>query len=133
MPLAPWGGIGSAAPPQPRTRAQGVSVTCALADLWLPRPRGGGEDRRRGSSSKGNKGNKETRKQKQPPHIQARKCYERYLKIVGGCKFLVTMEESSPSNPNPIEFEVGENGIILVTVAVTSANVITSQRAPRVG
>lgn len=85
------------------------------------------------SSSNPINDNEESRNQKQPPHIQARKCYERYLKIVGGCKFLVTMEESSPSNPKPIEFEIGENGIILTTIAVTSANVITSQRAPRVG
>jgi hypothetical protein len=49
----------------------------------------------------------------QPPHIQARKAYERYLKEVGGRKFLVTMEEPNASKPKPLVFEIGSGGITL--------------------
>jgi hypothetical protein len=42
----------------------------------------------------------------QPPHIQARKAYERYLKEIVGRKFLVTMDEPNASKPEPLVFEI---------------------------
>lgn len=47
----------------------------------------------------------------QPPHIQARKAYERYLTEVGGRKFLVTMEEPNALKPQPITFDIESWGI----------------------
>jgi len=51
------------------------------------------------------------RNQTQPPHIQAKKCYESYLKKVSGAKFLVTMEEPSTEKPEPLIFNIDSNGI----------------------
>lgn len=75
------------------------------------------------SSSNKIPNNTEAYKQTQPPHIQARKCYEKYLDKVKGCKFLVTMEESSKKNPNPIEFSIDENGVSIVDNWFTAPNI----------
>jgi len=70
--------------------------------------------------------------QTQPPHIQARKAYERYLKEVGGRKFLVTMEEPNARRPEPITFEIGPQGGSKRRLATGAAAVITSS-PPRAG
>jgi hypothetical protein len=49
---------------------------------------------------------KEGREQTQPPHIQAKKCYQSYLDKTDGAKFLVTMEEPNAFRPEPLEFKV---------------------------
>ncbi len=85
------------------------------------------------SSSNPIEDSKEGREQVQPPHIQARKCYEKYLKKNDGCKFLVTMEESEPSDPKPIEFTIEDNGISLKKESISAAYIITSKPAPRAG
>jgi hypothetical protein len=85
------------------------------------------------SSSNAIKDSKEGCEQKQPPHIQAKKCYEKYLKENGGCKFLVTMEESDPSDPQPIEFIIDDAGISVKKESKSAAYVITSKPAPRAG
>ena len=76
---------------------------------------------------------KEGREQSLPPHIQAKKCYERYLKQAGGAKFLVTMEEPNASKPEPLEFKVDSDGITLMRKIVSAAAIITSSPAPRAG
>lgn len=78
--------------------------------------------------------NKEGREQVQPPHIQARKCYERHLKEVSGAKFLVTMEEPNGLYPEPLVFKIESNGISrggkIVASAVSS---IISAPSPKAG
>jgi hypothetical protein len=69
----------------------------------------------------------------QPPHIQARNAYERYLKSVGGRKFLVTMEEPNAAKPAPIVFEVSSGGITLEHAGFSGAPAILRAAAPRAG
>jgi hypothetical protein len=76
---------------------------------------------------------KEGRDQTQPPHIQAKKCYVRYLTEVGGTKFLVTMEEPNATKPEPLEFKIEATGISLDRKIVSAAAIITSSPAPRAG
>lgn len=76
---------------------------------------------------------KEGREQPQPPHIQARKCYESYLKKVGGAKFLVTMAEPNASKPEPLEFKVDNLGVSLARAATSAASLLISKPAPRAG
>ncbi len=76
---------------------------------------------------------KDGREQTQPPHIQAKKCYETYRKKTGGAKFLVTMEEPTGNKPEPLEFKVDTLGLSLVRAATSAAAIITSKPAPRAG
>jgi hypothetical protein len=69
----------------------------------------------------------------QPPHIQARKAYKRYLDEIGGRKFLVTMEEPNTAAPKPLVFEVTSGGITLETSGPSGAPAIISTFAPRAG
>lgn len=73
------------------------------------------------SSSKPILDSKEGREQLQPPHIQAKKCYERHLKEVGGAKFFVTMEEPNGLHPEPLIFKIESNGISRGGKILTSA------------
>lgn len=86
------------------------------------------------SSSNPIKDTKEGREQKEPPHIQAKRCYERYLKKVNGAKFLGTMEEPNEKKPEPIIFEIGSSGISRGgKVFGSGISIITSSPAPRAG
>ena len=76
---------------------------------------------------------KDSYEQVQPPHIQARKAYERYLKEVGGRKFLVTMEEPNANKPEPITFEFGSRGVTWKRSATIGAPAILASRPPRAG
>jgi hypothetical protein len=76
---------------------------------------------------------KDSYDQIQPPHIQARKAYERYLQQVKGRKFLVTMEEPNANKPKPIIFEIGSTGISWLKPVVEGAPAIISSTAPRAG
>lgn len=76
---------------------------------------------------------KEGREQTQPPHIQAKKCYETYRKKTGGAKFLVTMEEPNGTKPDPLEFKIDEQGLSLVRAASSAAAILASKPAPRAG
>ena len=71
--------------------------------------------------------------QVQPPHIQARKAYERYLKEVSGRKFLVTMEEPNGNKPEPIVFEIASGGVTWKRSASIGAPAIIVSRPPRAG
>jgi len=76
---------------------------------------------------------KDSYEQVQPPHIQARKAYERYLKEVGGRKLLVTMEEPNANKPEPITFEIGSGGVTWKRSATIGAPAILASRPPRAG
>lgn len=76
---------------------------------------------------------KESYDQVQPPHIQARKAYERHLKEVKGRKFLVTMEEPNAAKPEPLVFDVTAGGISWTKTALIGAPAIVANRPSRAG
>ncbi|GAB3531340.1 ComEC/Rec2 family competence protein [Photobacterium alginatilyticum] len=53
----------------------------------------------------------------QPPHLQSRHCYEKYLKKVGGRRFIVTMEEPNSKAPEPVTIEITHFGLSLKKAA----------------
>lgn len=71
--------------------------------------------------------------QTQPPHIQARKAYERYCNQVGGRRFLVTMEEPNGSQPEPLVFEITSGGGAWKKKAAIGASAILTSTPPRAG
>lgn len=71
--------------------------------------------------------------QVQPPHIQARKAYERYLDEVDGRSFLVTMEEPNGYKPEPLVFEITGGGISWKQAVVTGAGSMLGTSPPRAG
>jgi hypothetical protein len=75
----------------------------------------------------------EAYKQDLPPHIQARKAYERSLDEVGGRKLLVTMEEPNGFHPEPIEFEITEKGLRRAGKDYTGAAAAVGSVTPRAG
>lgn len=76
---------------------------------------------------------KDSYTQIQPPHIQARKTYEKYLKEVGGRKFLVTMEEPNANKPEPITFEITSGGVTWKRSGSIGAPAIILSSPPRAG
>ena len=76
---------------------------------------------------------KESYDQIQPPHIQARKAYARYLKEVGGRKFLVTMEEPNATKPEPLVFDVTASGVSWTKAVLVGATAIITSRPSRAG
>jgi hypothetical protein len=85
------------------------------------------------SSSKPIPDTKEAYKQIQPPHIQARKAYEKYLRLVKGRKFLVTMEEPNATKPEPLVFEITQGGVTLKKSAALGAPALILSSPPRAG
>ena len=85
------------------------------------------------SSSKPIPDVKEAYQEIQPPHIQARKAYERHLKKVGGRKFLVTMEEPTAKKPEPLVFEVRSTGISWQGSVISGAAAILTSKPQRAG
>ncbi len=86
------------------------------------------------SSSKEIKTNDEAYEQVQPPHIQARKCYDRYLSDNDGAKLYVTMEEPNASEPEPLVFEIKSDGLTRGGKATATASAaIVSTPALRAG
>lgn len=73
--------------------------------------------------------NKDAYEQSLPPHIQAKKCYEKYLKEVNGCKFLVTMEEPNSSKPEPIVILIEENGLSVAKKTFSAPSIAISKSA----
>jgi hypothetical protein len=76
---------------------------------------------------------KESYKSEQPPHIQARKAYEKFLADVGGRQFLVTMEKPDEERPQPLRFEVSKGGITWQRSRALGATLIANSRPPRAG
>jgi hypothetical protein len=68
----------------------------------------------------------------QPPHVQAKNTYIKFLKQVGGREFLVTMEEPNQAKPQPLIFEVMHSGIRLATAAV-GGTFLSGTKPPRAG
>jgi hypothetical protein len=85
------------------------------------------------SSSKPIDNTREAYQQKQPPHVQAKNCYKRYLDYVGGRRFIVTMEEPNRQKPKPLEFDITSAGISLNMTRESGINIIVSSPAPRAG
>ncbi|MNL40596.1 hypothetical protein D3C87_1629580 [compost metagenome] len=85
------------------------------------------------SSSKPIKDSKEARGQDQPPHIQAKKCYEKYLREVRGGRIFVTMEEPNEQTPKPLIFNVSEFGIELDRAVISGIGSVISSPTPRAG
>jgi hypothetical protein len=85
------------------------------------------------SSSKPIIDNREAYQQTQPPHIQARKCYENYLGQVSDRRFLVTMEEPIIQKPQPLEFHITNQGINLDKSRNAGIPMIITSPAPRAG
>ena len=85
------------------------------------------------SSSKPIPDLKESYTEIQPPHIQARKAYERHLKAVEGRKFLVTMEEPNARKPEPLLFEITSGGVTWRPSTSIGASSILTSRPPRAG
>ncbi|SDL53702.1 hypothetical protein SAMN05660337_3230 [Maridesulfovibrio ferrireducens] len=85
------------------------------------------------SSSKPIENNKEAYDQEQPPHVQAKNCYKKYLKKVNGADLLVTMEEPKRTKPEPLIFKIESRGISLDSKTVAAAAAITSSPAKRAG
>lgn len=72
------------------------------------------------------------REQVQPPHVQARKAYESARSVVGGRKFLVTMEYPNETRPEPLTFEIAGAGVTMKRAALPSVSIISSS-PPRAG
>lgn len=85
------------------------------------------------SSSKLIEDSTDGREQVQPPHIQAKRCYERYLAQVGGAAFLVTMEQPNSTSPEPLIFNIGRDGITREKVIKSAPAILISSPAPRAG
>ena len=75
----------------------------------------------------------ESYKQDQPPHIQARNTYEHYLSKIQGRKFLVTMEEPNCNNPEPIVFEISNDGLKWIRSLSVGLSSIFTSPPPRAG
>lgn len=71
--------------------------------------------------------------EKQPPHIQARKSYERYLREVAGRKLLVTMEEPNATTPEPLVFEITSGGVGWKRASAIGTAAIITSTPPRAG
>lgn len=85
------------------------------------------------SSSKPIEDTPEGRDRDQPPHVQAKKCYERYRKAIHGAQFLVTMEEPNITTPEPIVFLIEEAGITREKLIKSASSILISNPAPRAG
>lgn len=85
------------------------------------------------SSSKPIPDYREAYEQIQPPHIQARNAYERYLQEVNGRKLLVTMEEPNAAHPEPLTIAVEQRGISWLRGTLLGAPAIITSRPPRAG
>lgn len=75
----------------------------------------------------------ESYEQIQPPHIQARNTYEKYLKEVRGRWFLVTMEEPNRAHPKPLVFEITGGGCSWKKSSLGAYAAVTQAPPPRAG
>ena len=85
------------------------------------------------SSSRPIRNEREAHQQVQPPHVQAKKAYERYLQQVGGRRFLVTMEEPNEKKPQPLIFEVAFGGVGWIRSALVGAGGLAASAPARAG
>ena len=74
-----------------------------------------------------------SRQQTRPPHVQAKKCYERYLNEVDGRSFVVVMSEPNAFKPEPIVFNIDVSGLRRKMAIAAPTILITNKPAPRAG
>lgn len=77
--------------------------------------------------------NPSAREQKQPPHVQARRCYEQALQRNSGSKLFVTMEQPNTTRPEPIVFQIGGGGVTVRRPADSGRARVVGAVAPRAG
>ncbi len=65
-----------------------------------------------------------------PPHIQAKKCYERFSKSTGGRKIFITMSYPNYKDPKPLSIEIDENGL---SIKDSTPTPILTSAPPRAG
>jgi hypothetical protein len=74
-----------------------------------------------------------SRAQIQPPHVQARNCYQRYLRETDGGQFYVTMEEPSATKPKPLVFNIDSAGLTRQGSVITGIAAAVTASPPRAG
>lgn len=84
-------------------------------------------------SSEAFKTGSEAEESSQPPHIQARRCYEKYLKEVQGRKFIVTGENGGTKKPEPVVIQIQRSGLTVKTIATTAAIAAAATTPTRAG
>jgi metal-dependent hydrolase (beta-lactamase superfamily II) len=67
-----------------------------------------------------------------PPHIQAKRCYENALNKVGG-EATVTMEYPSQESPDRLKLEVTWSGLRLIAPATIGVQSVYTHHSPRMG
>ncbi|CAH6855603.1 conserved hypothetical protein [Vibrio chagasii] len=84
-------------------------------------------------SSDAFKSGKEAEDSTQPPHIQARRCYERYMREVKGRKFIVTGENGGTKKPDPVVVQIQRSGLSIKAIAATAAIATAAATPARAG
>lgn len=84
-------------------------------------------------SSKAFDSGKNAKESVQPPHIQAKACYERYLKKVKGRKFVVTSENGGKIKPKPVVIQIEKAGASMLGGAATAAMTTAAAAPARAG
>lgn len=85
------------------------------------------------SSSLPIKDDAEAKTRSLPPHIQAKKTYEKYLRSNEGRKFLVSMEEPTKTAPKPIIIEITDGGPFYDKSKTSGTAAVASTQVPRAG
>jgi hypothetical protein len=78
------------------------------------------------ASCKSIENNSDAYNQEQPPHIQAKNCYEKILDSVNGRKMIITMENNNKITPRPVSFKFNYAGCTLMTILASSTSVAES-------
>lgn len=69
----------------------------------------------------------------QPPHLQAKRCYERYLRDVNGRSLIVTMENESKTTPKPVIIEFTSLGLTKKSYRIAAALATAAATPARAG
>lgn len=85
------------------------------------------------SSNSFDESTSEALKSTQPPHLQAKRCYERYLRDVNGRSLIVTMENESKTKPKPVIIEFTSSGLSKRNYKMTAALVTAAATPARAG
>ncbi|MGF1729488.1 hypothetical protein [Photobacterium kasasachensis] len=93
----------------------------------------GNEDAYLICSSKAFEKEKDALERDQPPHLQAKRCYERYLRKVKGRKLFVTMENGGKKKPEPITIEFSKSGMSKKALVATAALATAATTPARAG
>ncbi|PSU01003.1 ComEC/Rec2 family competence protein [Photobacterium iliopiscarium] len=69
----------------------------------------------------------------QPPHLQAKRCYEHYLRDVNGRSLIVTMENESKIKPAPVVIEFSSSGLTKKSYKMAAALATAAATPARAG